>query len=303
MDFVSVRLKTLRGDEPIPFDLYVEVDSQFIKYIEKGYIFSQESLQRFQSKNIKKLYIRFEDEPVYLEYLDRQIKRAYGEPVKDVASQGQFIQLDQQRRVEEFWESLSEASFKQLLTGAELLLQSIGLNPQLLRHLLPEADSTLQEHCVAVAAWVAQFVAQDPGSWKELGPRMVVAALVHDVGFHQEPQLWVKGVKGCEISELARYQKHPEEGVLRLRDLPFVDDFVLRVVREHEQNLDGKGYPQAIVPSRMHSASFVIGAANQVDRLYRQGLSSGEIFTHLLGLYPPEYLTVFRELLEGLRSS
>ncbi len=69
-EYYTVRLNTIRANEVVPFDLFIPLGNRIIQYIH-----AQDELEDIRIKNLKKhglkkLFIRPEDEPKYLSYLE-----------------------------------------------------------------------------------------------------------------------------------------------------------------------------------------------------------------------------------------
>jgi hypothetical protein len=71
------RVCTLRGDQQINFDAFVQVAGKQILYLRKGDSFEGERLKRLKAKKLRKMYIRVEDEDAYRKYMAQNIEMAY----------------------------------------------------------------------------------------------------------------------------------------------------------------------------------------------------------------------------------
>ena len=70
MDFVPIRIGTLRPGHPVRFHVHVKVSDKYIHYIQAEEPFEEERIVRLKSKGVKKVFIRADEEPKYLAYLE-----------------------------------------------------------------------------------------------------------------------------------------------------------------------------------------------------------------------------------------
>ncbi|MFN9068336.1 MAG: hypothetical protein ACK5V3_13970, partial [Bdellovibrionales bacterium] len=105
MDYISVRISTLRGDQKISFDTYVKINDKMILYLRKGDSFEGGRLSRLKEKKLKKMFIQPGDEGYYREYMQKNIEMAYdNKSGKDIQTRSEIIQGEQQANTEEVFD-------------------------------------------------------------------------------------------------------------------------------------------------------------------------------------------------------
>ena len=141
--------------------------------------------------------------------------------------------------------------------------------------------------------------------------RAVMATLVSNVGMLDLQDELAGRPGGLSDEERRAVEDHPRRGVLLLREAGFEDKRLLRIVAQHHERDDGKGYPRALVGEQICQGAKIIAladiyAAMVLPRRYRRPLNSheaikrifmergalvdvalAEIFISELGLYPP----------------
>ena len=75
MAFIPIRTKTIRGNKPLFFNLYLNIREREVLYIKKNDPIEEERLQRLKNKKIKKVFIEADAEENYLKYLEANLNR------------------------------------------------------------------------------------------------------------------------------------------------------------------------------------------------------------------------------------
>jgi HD-GYP domain-containing protein (c-di-GMP phosphodiesterase class II) len=133
---------------------------------------------------------------------------------------------------------------------------------------------------------------------------LALGALIHDIE-HAHRTLPL-GTPPGKLSEEQRqiYLQHPTEGVERVRRLPFYDPTVMAIIAQHEESMDGSGFPRQITERELAPGVLCVALANRYDRAV--GLEMGEpraavktMLIEQMGRIPLPFL----EALQGLLKS
>ena len=54
MDYVSIRVSTLRGDQKIEFNAYLKINEKMVLYLRQGDSFEGDRLKRLKEKKLRK---------------------------------------------------------------------------------------------------------------------------------------------------------------------------------------------------------------------------------------------------------
>ena len=57
MDYTTIRVSTLRGDQKINFDAYLKIGEKMVLYVRQGDSFEGDRLKRLKEKKLKKMFI------------------------------------------------------------------------------------------------------------------------------------------------------------------------------------------------------------------------------------------------------
>ena len=108
MDYVSIRVSTLRGEQKIDFNAYLKINGKMLLYLRRGDSFEGDRLKRLKEKKLRKMFILNEEENKYREYLQKNIEIAYDEKSgKDISARAEIVQGQQQSNTEEIFEDPS----------------------------------------------------------------------------------------------------------------------------------------------------------------------------------------------------
>jgi len=304
--FIPIRVANLRGDLKIAFDIFVLVAGKHIHYCRKGESFEGTRLERLKTKKLKKMYIPEGDEPAYQDYLNASIDEAYANTDKPIEVRAEVIQGFQQAAAEQYMEDPSDKySYEYTKTSVMRFTQFLQKEPAALRALLglKNTDFSVTHHGVSVAtlsvgiAMEAKINVTDPLHLLALG------CLIHDIDhFYTELPL-DQPVESWDPEKQAKYKDHPLNGAHRLQTADFVDQLVHKIIIQHEEHIDGSGFPQKLLEKDLHPLALVAGVANAFDRMisYDQMNPKDALKAMLvdkMGMYPLPLLQTLQDILK-----
>lgn len=305
MAFTPVRTSTLRGDQKIGFDIYVEVARKHILYIRRGDNFEGVRLTRLKEKKVKKLHIREEDEASYRKYLTDNIEAAYdSKSSRSIETRGQIIHGLQQAAAEAVMEDPSNTeAYSSAKEGSKRFVDFILNQNQAIKGLLSveNIDQDLAHHAATVAAISVEIARRTGyGDTKNL-PFLALGGLLHDLGHALSGFHAARPLSDFSVEELKIYHDHPAEGAKRLKDLKHMDLHVTQIIVEHEECINGSGFPTGLTGPKMNPLSIFVQSANLFDRLVAFEKRKAEdaikhIFTTYLGRYPLEHLNALKAI-------
>ena len=155
-----------------------------------------------------------------------------------------------------------DEQIRRLLSTSRLphaLLQKLAV----LRRALPRVH-----HRAMFTAWLGAALAAGRGLTEEESTWIVLAALLHDIGFlHMEPEL---SAHRGDITprDWEALQAHPERSIqVIMQSWPDTPARVLRIVAEHHERHDGAGYPEGTDSAEQDPLSGIIGLADMLHAL------------------------------------
>lgn len=311
MDFVSVRTATLRGDQKIDFDVYVLVNGKYITFLRKGDSFEGARLERLKKKNLKKMYIRSEDETSYRGYISRNIDNAFdknstqsadtrSEVVHGVLHAGVEAVIEDPSAKEAYEAAKNDAGrfVDFLLNGNDLVKSMLAIE---------NADKGFVHHSVNVSTLsvaIAQGLGmKDPKALQFLA----LGALLHDLGHTGTAFQGVTSLALLSNQDKINYMKHSMAGGELARDKRHFDPVVVSIIVQHEELVDGSGYPAKLPEKLQDPLSVIVSTANDFDRYSlsaaKPDMPKSEIVKQFtmerIGLHPLEHFKILKSIALG----
>jgi len=305
-NFFSIRVNTLRGDQKINFNVYVKVNEKHIMYCRQGDNFSGERLTRLKEKKLKKMFIDSNDEPKYRTYLTENINICYDEKsTKPVQEKVEIAQGLMTSNAESIMENLAD---KGLYNNAKIEMSKffnlINSDPKSIFHLLniANSDQDVAQHGVSVAALTCSLAKGLGVSDEKQLQLLGLGSLLHDLD-HFHTGLFSK----LPLNELSadtktKYSAHPESGVIKLQDKTHFDQSVVDIIREHEEFIDGQGYPNKLTESKLNPLSIIVSVCNVADKILLTTNQSRnqigkKILVDYVGRFPLNHLKILEKIL------
>lgn len=138
--------------------------------------------------------------------------------------------------------------------------------------LYTELSEDKLKHCVAVALAAAGLARRAVPAHDEGHERLVLTAgLLHDVGeLYLDPELLKPGCR-LDTTQWKHIVVHPLVGHRVLRDLPGAGPSVAHAVLQHHERCDGFGYPTGLGAEAISLRGEILGAAEWLAGLMRNG--------------------------------
>ncbi len=308
-DFHSIRVATLRGDNKIPFDIYVRVAGKYILYCRSGESFEGTRLERLRAKKLKKMFIKTDDQIPYDQYLEQSVEQAFdSKSRKTLEVRAQVIQGFQQATAEAFMENpQSESLYHHLSSTAQRFVEFVSREPDAAKPILAieNTDMSITHHSVNVAVLTILMALNSEFKNSTKLHLLGLGCMMHDIDLFHTWQDYGKPVDQLSPAELAAYKLHPKLGAGRLQNVGFIDQIVMNVITQHEEYIDGSGFPKGLVGKEIEPVVLLAAVANAYDRLVSfQRLSPKEaqktLMIDKLGLYPLEHMKNLTSIIRSL---
>jgi putative nucleotidyltransferase with HDIG domain len=308
MDYVSIRVSTLRGDQKIEFNAYIKINDKMILYLRRGDSFEGERLKRLKDKKLRKMYILTDEETHYRSYLQKNIDVAYDDKSgKDMQTRAEIIQGAQQSNTEEVFENPENAeSYNYAKDAAGKYVNFIMSNAQALSTVMniENADKNIAHHGVTVST-LSIALAQKLGITDTKKTQLLtLGALLHDYGHHNSALNLNQELTKMNPADLALWKKHPSEGAGKVQDKKHFDQAVINIIAQHEETINGSG-PLGLREKDLDPLSIIVSSANAMDRLITfEGVPKAEAAKKMMleqvGKHPLQHIQFLNEVMKGL---
>jgi putative nucleotidyltransferase with HDIG domain len=169
---------------------------------------------------------------------------------------------------------------------------------------IENVDQNIAHHGVTVATlsnMLMQKLKFDP---KQIN-LVALGALLHDFDHYHNGLKVNQPISKLTPEELVIYKKHPQSGADAVRDKRHFDPLVIKIIMQHEEHIDGTGFPNKLTEREMDPGAVIVGAANAMDRLITfegipRNLAPKELMVNRVGQYPLEHIRTLAEVIAKL---
>jgi HD-GYP domain-containing protein (c-di-GMP phosphodiesterase class II) len=170
----------------------------------------------------------------------------------------------------------------EIVASAEAFL---GARVRALMVTLAAKDASTEEHTRRVATLSVEIGEQMNLSRPRLRS-MAIGGLLHDIGKLSIPDAILQKPGPLDDDEFAVIKTHPERGRELLEELGGFDESVTRLVLDHHERLDGRGYPRGLDSGDLDLATRILAVCDVYDalvspRVYRDAWPVEKALAHL----------------------
>jgi putative nucleotidyltransferase with HDIG domain len=310
IDYVSIRVSTLRGDLKIDFDAYLKINEKFILYLRKGDSFEGDRLSRLKAKKLKKMFILPEEEQNYRNYLSENIEIAYDKNSgKSISTRSEIIQGSQQSNTEAVMEHPEdELLYNEAKNAAGKFANFLSSEAEGVAHILAleNADQNIAHHGVTVSTLSNALAKKLGQSDPKILQMLTLGCLLHDFDhFHNGVDV-ARPLKDFTPKEQETYRKHPISGAQSVQDKKHFDTQIINIILQHEEYIDGKGFPNGLSEAKMDPNAVICASANALDRLITfekvpRKDAVKELLISTVGRYPLKHIQLLGEIMSEFK--
>lgn len=309
MAYVPIRVSTLRGDQKIDFDAYVKINDKYVLYLRRGDSFGGNRLVRLREKKLRKMFIDPNDEGNYRSYLSKNIEMAYDKKSKvPLNSRSEIVQGSQQSSAEEVMENPgNQVAYNDAKDVASKFVDFLNSEGDALKHILniENLDQNIAHHGVAVSTLAVALAVKLGITEPKQTQLLALGAQLHDIGHFNSSLNICRPLNSFTDPEMLQYKDHPRLGGLVAQDKKHFDQTVINIITQHEEYIDGKGFPQGLNEAKIDPLALITASANALDRLMTfEGVAKGEVIKKLMitsvGKYPLQHLQLLSDILKTL---
>lgn len=309
MEYVPIRVSTLRGDQKIEFNAYVKINDKYILYLRRGDSFEGARLGRLKEKKVRKIFIAQDEEKGYRDYLTRNIEMAYdSKSTSSLDNRSEIIQGAQQASTEEVMENPeSKEAYDYAKDGVAKYIQFLNAEDKAISHILKidNGDGNIAHHGVTVSTLAVGLAKKLEIVDPKILQLLSLGGLLHDFAHFNSTLNLSRPRKDFTPDELKQYKAHPQEGGARVQDKKHFDQTVINIIAQHEECIDGSGFPAGLLESKIDPLAVIVGSANALDRLITfEGVKKTDAVKTLMlnsvGQYPLKHIQILGDIMKSV---
>ncbi len=303
-EYLPLKLKNFYLFDILPYDVYIELTkTKFVKVISANKKYTQSTIQDFQRRNVKFLYLHKNE---HLKFLENSIEKIT-QTLKQKANKPKMIlqaQIAGVLVIHQYLRDIGPA--ESIIRFSEIIIDSVPRNfknfgelKSVLGH-FPFENADLAEQAV-LKAYICEALSigldwRSDLSRKKLG----LSSIIHDRYLDNDEMAKVTHVDSPEFEMLNKDEQellleHPFKAAELARHFNGFTD-VEFIIQEHQELPDGSGYPRGLIASKITSISAVFIIANNfVTQIAINGLSKVSIHNTVSGFISYYNLGNFKE--------
>jgi HD-GYP domain-containing protein (c-di-GMP phosphodiesterase class II) len=309
-DYVPFRVSTLRGDQKIDFNAYLRINDKHILYVRRGDSFEGLRIKKLKEKKLKQMFIKPEEEHLYRQYIERNIDMAYDKNSgKSITNRAEIIQGSQESAAEEVFENpVSEIAYNEAKSNMDKFVNFLQTENEAFQAMMniENVDQNIAHHGVTVATLSTMAMQKLNFDPKQVN-LVALGGLLHDFDHYHNGLQVNKPLSQFSADELAKYKRHPQNGSDAVKDKKHFDPLVAKIILQHEEHMDGSGFPNKLKERDLEKGSLMVASANAMDRLITfEGIprhqAPKELMVNRVGHFPLEYIRTLAEMVSKLPS-
>lgn len=253
-----IYLRSLDGSGEGSFRLYAGAEVEF----------TAEHRQRLTELGITFVHIPAEHQAAMRRRLEERIERVASDAAIELAARCEIVYEAAVELISETATSPMQA-VPRLTRVARAIVKLHQEDNRAFTYLYAAArhDDYGVTHTVNAATWLPALAMALGESKTETLVTLCVGAMLYDVGMTQLPPAILQNKGKLTAIERRQMQQHPESGAQLLAQIPGIDSLAITMALQHQERLDGSGYPRALTFDRIHVAARMAAVIDTFDSL------------------------------------
>jgi HD-GYP domain-containing protein (c-di-GMP phosphodiesterase class II) len=313
--YFSISLHSLSLDSVLTFDLYLNHAStgKHVLYRHRDTPFTEEVRHNLNQNDVRELHVPREQRDDYFEYASQKIRVVIQDQTLSRAEKSQAVYKTTSLIMEDlFVTPRSSIRIKQAKQAINHTVDFMLKDEESTRSLifLTSHDYYTYTHSVNVTLFATALAQRvfaselESHDFTEIGEGF----LLHDIGKSTISPSIINKPGKLNDAEWGMMRRHPEEGHRILTETSQLTGTIEKIVLQHHERMDGKGYPFGLVGSQIHPYARVCAIADVFDaittvRSYRDPLSTfdalavmrNDMGNHFDWDYFNEFVKLFRK--------
>lgn len=264
--YVSIALDQLLVGEPLPGNLYVNIDGRFITFRAEGDVIDQPTYQRLELKNVSSLFVLDQDYPRFESWAAKMPPSGGGPPASQ--ENREFIAAwkhAHRKTLDIFQSAHPDAHISGAISASKKLVAEVAKFPYAVQSLaqLQTFSRGLVDHSLNVSI-LSTYLAMQMGYTHQIILQHVsLGGLLHDIG---KRKVDILDTDSPETTE-AKLREHSTLGLRLIEANDDIPNEVKLIVAQHHELNDGTGYPKKLRGNNIYDLARIVCIANLYDRL------------------------------------
>ena len=135
---------------------------------------------------------------------------------------------------------------------------------------------------------------------------LTLGALLHDFEHFHSGLAVNRSMSEFNEAELLTYKQHPILGAQRVQDKKHFDPSVINIITQHEEYIDGKGFPNGLNEMKCDPLAVIVGSANAIDRIVTfEGVTKSQAAKQMMmtsvGRHPLKHIQMMADIMNELK--
>lgn len=273
VEYIPVILNAIRADTIVGCDLYLQNcinnEIRYVLYCSGTNVVKSDKIQDLQKNQIKRLFIRKEDQKIYLRYVEASLKHIVNDDRVDIKEKAYIVYdvaknimndvFEDPRSGEQVVRSKSWVS-----NTIDFITRSKGSFSGMMSMISHDYYTYTHSINVSVLGLLfAKYLGFDGGEMPSFGTGL----LLHDVGKTQIDPATINKKERLNDEEFARIKMHVEIGADILKQTGCVDSTSFPPIMQHHEKYNGKGYPNGLRGDAIHKYGKIAGIIDVYDAM------------------------------------
>ena len=280
-NFSLIILSNVNPERELPTDVYIHVDSKYIKFKSKGDQIGAEKYDYFLSKGMKSIYIPADEIMTFLSWINEDLKEEESDFVKKAGEESRDFfkrSKDFKQKIYEvyFEDELSDSLVEKLQENVADFVEDIKQNEMTSKAIafLMSKNSSIADHSLNVANLSIFFGMVLGHGHQFVLENLYMGGLLHDYGKLKIDPKVIENRENRMYSHAI--QEHPTMGANLLRKAEGIPKQVLTIVEQHHEQFNGHGYPNSLQGDQIYDLAQIVGMANIFDNILVENRKSAK---------------------------
>jgi len=273
VEYIPVILNAIRVDTIVGCDLYLQnhinKEIRYVLYCSGTNVVKSDKIEDLQRHRVKTLFIRKEDQKIYLKYVESNLKYIINDNRVDIKEKAYIVYNVAKNIMSDIFEDPRSGEHVERSKGwvsntIDLIIRSKGSFSGMMSMI--SYDYYTYTHSVNVSVLgllFAKYLSFDGGEMQSFGTGL----LLHDVGKTQiDPEI-INKKERLNDEEFARIKMHVDLGADILKQTGGIDSMSFIPIMQHHEKHNGEGYPNGLKGDAIHKHGKIAGIIDVYDAL------------------------------------